>query len=138
MAAARDSSHNGSNHKQSATSYSSCQLGSRRYHKVHELCKLNWPTASFWMHTWGNTGQSSIQIACSHACSLHVNHKICSVWRQLDEWHSSDCGTNHSTLPNATGNLYISGARFTKNLTPDLWQSSTYAGLTPSLWIASD
>jgi len=30
------------------------------------------------------------------------------------------------------------GARFTKNLTPDLWQRSSYAGLTPSLWIASD
>ena len=30
------------------------------------------------------------------------------------------------------------GARFTKNLMPDLWQRSAYAGLTPSLWIASD
>jgi len=34
--------------------------------------------------------------------------------------------------------VYLSGARFTKNLTPHLWQRSTYAGLTPSLWIASD
>jgi len=34
--------------------------------------------------------------------------------------------------------LSLPGARFTKNLMPDWRQRSTYAGLTPRLWIASD
>ena len=39
--------------------------------------------------------------------------------------------TMDGIIDHNTGLYYWPGPRFTKNLTPDLWQCSTYAGLTP-------
>ena len=50
-----------------------------------------------------------------------------SWWQNVPNWRPIE----HKTLKSR----WRPGARFTKNLTPDLWQRSTYAGLTPSLLI---